>query len=129
MKIIMARPNGWGAREEGLLRTAAVAAGLSTTANSHRQIAFVSEAEASLQFCLSSTQLASSLSVSLISMWFCLEAYQLLKLGMNLVICDAGGSTIDTTVYNVTAVEPLLELKEVKSSACKTHYLCLSFLP
>lgn len=38
---------------------------------------------------------------------------------MNLVVCDAGGSTVDTTVYTVTAVEPMLELEEMKSSACK----------
>jgi hypothetical protein len=38
---------------------------------------------------------------------------------MNLVVCDAGGSTVDTTCYKVAAVDPMLELKEIKASACK----------
>ncbi|KAG9119606.1 hypothetical protein FRC07_005309 [Ceratobasidium sp. 392] len=101
MDIIIAHPNGWGTREQGVLRTAAVRAGLTTTAKSYRQITFVSEGEASIQFCLHSAQISSSLTP-----------------GMNLVVCDAGGSTVDTTVYAVTAIEPMLELKEIKSSAC-----------
>ncbi|KAG8739928.1 hypothetical protein FRC10_004989 [Ceratobasidium sp. 414] len=101
MDIILAHPNGWGPREQGVLRSAAVAAGLTTEANSHRQISFVSEAEASVQFCVTSYQTSAFLSA-----------------GMNLVVCDAGGSTVDTTVYNVTSVQPMIELKEIKASAC-----------
>ncbi|KAG8739930.1 hypothetical protein FRC10_004991 [Ceratobasidium sp. 414] len=101
MDIIIAHPNGWGTREQGVLRTAAVQAGLTTATRYNRQISFVSEAEASVQFCLSSSRTTSSLNP-----------------GMNLVVCDAGGSTVDTTVYKVTAVEPMLELEEIKSSAC-----------
>ncbi|KAG9119683.1 hypothetical protein FRC07_005170 [Ceratobasidium sp. 392] len=96
MDIVIAHPNGWGTREQGVLRNAAVQAGWSTLGNSQRQISFVSEAEASVQFCLNSSQTVSSLSA----------------------MCDAGGSTVDTTVYKVTATEPMLELKEIKSSAC-----------
>ncbi|KAG8715499.1 hypothetical protein FRC09_016562 [Ceratobasidium sp. 395] len=101
MEIIMAHPNGWGIREQGVLRTAAVAAGLTTAARSNYQITFVSEAEASVQFCLSSSGTLNTLANY-----------------MNLVICDAGGSTVDTTVYKVTRTQPLLELKEIKASAC-----------
>ncbi|KAG9097686.1 hypothetical protein FRC06_007290 [Ceratobasidium sp. 370] len=101
MKIMIAHPNGWGTREQGVLRTAAVQAGLTTSTQSDRQISFVSEAEAAIQFCLRSSQTTSSL-----------------RPGMSLVVCDAGGSTVDTTVYKVSAVEPILELEEIKSSAC-----------
>lgn len=59
----MAHPNGWGTREQGVLRTAAVAAGLSTLSDSHRRISFVSEAEASIQYCLTSSQTSSLLLV------------------------------------------------------------------
>ncbi|KAG9085842.1 hypothetical protein FRC06_003426 [Ceratobasidium sp. 370] len=101
MDIIIAHPNGWGTPEQGVLRGAAVEAGWSTRRRSEQQISFVSEAEASVQFCLDSSQTSSSLSP-----------------GMNLVVCDAGGSTVDTTVYKVAETEPMLELEEVKSSAC-----------
>ncbi|KAG8737817.1 hypothetical protein FRC10_007780 [Ceratobasidium sp. 414] len=101
MDVVIAHPNGWGTREQGVLRTAAVEAGWSTLRRSQKQISFVSEAEASVQFCLDSSQTSSSLS-----------------LGMNLIVCDAGGSTVDTTVYEVAEIQPMLELKEVKSSAC-----------
>lgn len=39
---------------------------------------------------------------------------------MNLVVCDAGGSTVDTTAYKVTNITPMLELQEIKSSACES---------
>ncbi|KAG8724428.1 hypothetical protein FRC09_018716 [Ceratobasidium sp. 395] len=90
-----------GTLEQGVLRTAAVQAGWSTSQWSQRQISFVSEAEASVQFCLDSSQTASLLSPK-----------------MNLIVCDAGGSTVDTTAYKIIATEPMLELEEVKSSAC-----------
>jgi hypothetical protein len=38
---------------------------------------------------------------------------------MNLVVCDAGGSTVDTTVYHIATIDPMLELNEIKASACK----------
>ncbi|KAF8736985.1 ATP binding, partial [Rhizoctonia solani] len=34
------------------------------------------------------------------------------------IVCDAGGSTIDTTAYCVKTASPLLELEEKKASAC-----------
>ena len=42
-----------------------------------------------------------------------------MQVGTNIIICDAGGSTVDTTVYNVTKNNPMLKLNEVKSSACE----------
>jgi len=101
MSIMIAHPNGWSIYEQKVLRSAAVAAGISTDSESHQKIIFVSEAEASVQFCLRSSELVASLEP-----------------GMNLIVCDAGGSTVDTTVYTVTANDPLLKLEEIKGSAC-----------
>jgi hypothetical protein len=39
---------------------------------------------------------------------------------VDFVVCDAGGSTVDTTVYTVDAVNPHLQLKEKKASACES---------
>ncbi|CAE6430326.1 unnamed protein product [Rhizoctonia solani] len=37
---------------------------------------------------------------------------------MSFVVCDAGGSTVDSTLYLVTAVRPILKLEEKRASAC-----------
>jgi hypothetical protein len=117
MAIIIAHPNGWGAHEQSVLRAAAVAAGISTAVDSRRKITFVSEAEASVQFCLSSS-LVGSLEVSVVLTILEAETDLTSQPGMNLVVCDAGGSTVDTTVYTVIATEPMLQLEEIKASAC-----------
>ncbi|QRV91897.1 heat shock protein 70 kDa 12A [Ceratobasidium sp. AG-Ba] len=106
MEVVIAHPNGWGTREQGVLRTAATRGGWSTMRRAHDQILFVTEAEASVQFCLDDSRTSSALS----RLDF--------QPNMNIIVCDAGGSTVDTTVYKVAATEPMLELKEVKSSAC-----------
>ncbi|KAF8594322.1 hypothetical protein BDV93DRAFT_611916 [Ceratobasidium sp. AG-I] len=100
IQMVIAHPNGWGVREQGVLRAAAITAELSSEIDAHTRISFVSEAEASLHFCLN-TEPAPSFEV-----------------GMNLVVCDAGGSTVDTTAYKVTKITPMLQLEEIKSSAC-----------
>jgi hypothetical protein len=64
MSIIIAHPNGWSIYEQGVLRSAAVEAGISTDLESHQKIIFVTEAEASVQFCLRSSELVASLEVS-----------------------------------------------------------------
>ncbi|KAG8740459.1 hypothetical protein FRC10_004286 [Ceratobasidium sp. 414] len=37
--------------------------------------------------------------------------------GTKFVVCDAGGSTVDTTVYSVVATRPMLKLQEARASA------------
>ena len=39
--------------------------------------------------------------------------------GSRFLVCDAGGSTIDTIAYVVRSCQPRLELEEVKASGCK----------
>ncbi|KAG9103543.1 hypothetical protein FRC06_010028 [Ceratobasidium sp. 370] len=100
MEVIIAHPNGWGIREQTFLRDAAVDAGLASAAFSYK-VRFVTEAEASVHFCINRTNLGSCLQV-----------------GTKFAVCDAGGSTVDTTVYSVVAVRPMLKLEEARASAC-----------
>ncbi|KAG8737712.1 hypothetical protein FRC10_007911 [Ceratobasidium sp. 414] len=100
MEVIIAHPNGWGIREQTFLRDAAVDAGFASSASSHK-IRFVTEAEASVHFCINRTNLGNCLQV-----------------GTKFAVCDAGGSTVDTTVYSVVAVRPMLKLEETRASAC-----------
>ncbi|KAJ1303704.1 hypothetical protein OPQ81_008129 [Rhizoctonia solani] len=101
MTVVLAHPNGWGTREQGFLRQAAINAGFVLSANAHSNIQFVSEAEASVHFCMFHTEL-----------------HEHMNMGVHFVVCDAGGSTIDTTAYYVREVSPTLKLDETKVSAC-----------
>ncbi|KAF8602534.1 hypothetical protein BDV93DRAFT_607377 [Ceratobasidium sp. AG-I] len=97
--VVLAHPNGWGAPEQAFLRRAARRAGMASKDN---QISFISEAEASVYFCLSRP--SSNLALRL-------------QIGEKVAVCDAGGSTVDTTLYNIAKTAPL-QLEEVKPSAC-----------
>ncbi|KAH7336871.1 hypothetical protein B0J17DRAFT_446061 [Rhizoctonia solani] len=101
MEVVIAHPNGWGIREQTFLRTAAVAAGFSTSDQAAKKVRFVTEAEASVHFCINHTNLGN-----------------VLKPGINFAVCDAGGSTVDTTLYSVTSARPILKLEEKRASAC-----------
>ncbi|QRW06686.1 hypothetical protein RhiLY_05685 [Ceratobasidium sp. AG-Ba] len=101
MEIVIAHPNGWGIREQSFLRAAAVEAGLASQATSRNRIKFVTEAEASVHYCLYHTNLDNRLQT-----------------GSKFCVCDAGGSTVDTTVYKVVATRPTLKIEETKASAC-----------
>ncbi|KAG8783942.1 hypothetical protein FRC12_019176 [Ceratobasidium sp. 428] len=100
MEVVIGHPNGWGIREQTFLRTAAIDAGFASASSSHK-IRFVTEAEASVHFCIYHTNLGSRLQV-----------------GTQFAVCDAGGSTVDTTTYLVTAARPALKLEEARVSAC-----------
>jgi hypothetical protein len=41
-----------------------------------------------------------------------------LRPGIDFIVCDAGGSTVDTTLYTVVAAKPSLDLKEKRASDC-----------
>lgn len=64
MEIIIAHPNGWGTPEQGFLRKAARRAGMASKDN---QIKFVTEAEASVHFCLSTPSLNQASSIEVCS--------------------------------------------------------------
>lgn len=101
MEVVIAHPNGWGIREQTFLRTAAVTAGFSTTDKAQSKVRFVTEAEASVHFCIHRTNLGN-----------------VLRPGTNFAVCDAGGSTVDTTLYSVASASPTLKLEEKRASAC-----------
>ncbi|QRV77747.1 heat shock protein 70 kDa 12A [Ceratobasidium sp. AG-Ba] len=100
LEVVIAHPNGWGLREQAFLRAAFIDAGFASNPNSHL-VQFVTEAEASVHFCIHHTNLNSSLQP-----------------GARFAVCDAGGSTVDTTVYSVCSTRPILKLQETRASAC-----------
>ncbi|QRV77750.1 50S ribosome-binding GTPase [Ceratobasidium sp. AG-Ba] len=102
MDVIIAHPNGWGLKEQAFLRKAAVDAGFASTEHASQRIHFVTEAEASVHFCTYHTTIGSQM-----------------KPGDNFAVCDAGGSTVDTTVYTVRQTHPMIQLEERCASACE----------
>ncbi|KAG8739690.1 hypothetical protein FRC11_000584, partial [Ceratobasidium sp. 423] len=99
--FVIGHPNGSGIREQEFLRKAAVDAGLVGAAGAKSRVRFVTEAEASVHFCLAHSNIS-----------------ELLRTGSTFAVCDAGGSTVDTAVYQVTAMNPILKLAEKRDSAC-----------
>ncbi|EJD39199.1 hypothetical protein AURDEDRAFT_171787 [Auricularia subglabra TFB-10046 SS5] len=97
--LVFAIPNGWGSTQQSIIRDAVAAAGILPRNYALRRLAFVSEAEASVHFALDHMSLGNRLGT-----------------GTLLTVIDAGGSTVDTTVYRCTDVSPKLQLKEVTSS-------------
>ncbi|KAG8791408.1 hypothetical protein FRC16_000428, partial [Serendipita sp. 398] len=101
MEFIFAIPNGWDSKQQNFLRQAAIAAGLVSSSDAAMQINFVSEGEASVHF---------ALAYGSTKAW--------LEDGMEFAVVDAGGSTVDSTLYTCASMSPELELKEVRQSEC-----------
>ncbi|GAA5916449.1 hypothetical protein JCM5296_006567 [Sporobolomyces johnsonii] len=99
MVFVVAHPNGWETAQQATLSSALQKA--VRIAKPSEQIVFVTEAEASVHF----------------SLQYCGNK-DWLKVGAQFAVVDAGGSTVDTCVYEVEKTEPKLKLKEAKTSDC-----------
>jgi hypothetical protein len=98
--VVLATPNGWDATQQAFLRTAALGAGLVTQQNVDGNLDFITEGEASVHYALAHSQS---------KMW--------MKTGAMFAVTDAGGSTVDSTLYECKSLEPL-KLEEVCASQC-----------
>lgn len=98
--VIICTPNGWDISQYTFLRTAGIEAGLVNETNADKRLEFITEAEASLHFALEYTQSPN---------W--------LEDGTMLAIVDAGGSTVDSTLYECKSTNPLA-LEEICTSEC-----------
>ena len=64
IELILTHPNGWSGRQQAQLRTAAVKAGIvPDTPVGHSSVHFVTEGEASFNFCATHTQAGKDLKV------------------------------------------------------------------
>lgn len=98
--IVLATPNGWDTQQQLFLREVAIESGICTEADASARVNFVTEGEASVHYALAHTQGRS---------W--------LQKGTMFVVTDAGGSTVDSTLYEAKSVDPLV-LEEVCASEC-----------
>ncbi|KAG8922302.1 hypothetical protein FRC02_011955 [Tulasnella sp. 418] len=88
---VLSFDNGWDTFQQDCMRRAAISGGLvPDTDDGRSRIHFVSEAEASLRWCLANGVLKRTLMV-----------------GDRVVVIDAGANTITTSSYDVTGLSPL----------------------
>lgn len=98
--IVLATPNGWDTAQQGFLQEAAIDATIVTRATAETNLEFVTEAEASVHYVLAHQQ------------------HTWLNAGTSFVVVDAGGSTVDSTLYECKALRPKIILQEVCASEC-----------
>ncbi|PVF93789.1 hypothetical protein CPB86DRAFT_818523 [Serendipita vermifera] len=98
--IIFCHPNGWDISQQVFLTRSVAEAGIMTSEHSETRVEFVTEGEASVHFAVAQGPSAS---------W--------LELGRMFIVVDAGGSTIDSNLYECKSTDPL-RLEEVHRSEC-----------
>lgn len=98
--IVLATPNGWDTTQQGFLRQAMIDAGIISKQDEER-LTFVTEGEASVHYALHYSQSRSWMSE-----------------GSMFAVTDAGGSTVDSTLYRCKGLMPKLVLEEVCASEC-----------
>ena len=99
--VVLTTPNGWELAQQGTLRDAAISAGLVDAEKAYELLEFVTEGEASVHYALAYSQSKS---------W--------LFPGSMFAVADAGGSTVDTTLYECKSIDPKVILEEVCPSGC-----------
>jgi hypothetical protein len=98
--LIFCTPNGWEISQQVFLREATVKAGAIGGRRAEERIEFITEGEASVHYVIAHMKSNS---------W--------LKQNTLFAVIDAGGSTVDSTLYECKNVEPL-RLEEVCASEC-----------
>ncbi|KAG8826100.1 hypothetical protein FRC19_009707 [Serendipita sp. 401] len=99
--IILCTPNGWGTNEQDFMRDAAIAAGILSAHEVDDRLEFVTEGEASVHYALAYTKSDT---------W--------VKKDVMFAVVDAGGSTVDSTLYICKSNLPRITLKRVCDSEC-----------
>lgn len=95
--LVFAIPNAWEFEVQTIIRDAVGASNIGQS-----DIQFVTEAEAAVHF---------ALQYNGDGKW--------LQVGTTFLVVDAGGSTVDSTLYTCTAIAPRLNLKEARIPVCQ----------
>ncbi|KAI0738324.1 hypothetical protein C8Q80DRAFT_1262843 [Daedaleopsis nitida] len=102
IEFVLSHPNGWEGAQQGKMREAAVMAGLvPNNTTGHRRVhKFVTEGEASLNFCIQSGLTTDTLQDR-----------------KSVMIVDAGGGTVDISSYSFVSISPV-SVEEVAAADC-----------
>ncbi|KAI5829873.1 hypothetical protein K523DRAFT_273534 [Schizophyllum commune Tattone D] len=100
-ELVLTHPNGWEGRQQSLMRLAAVQGGIVPDDDGGRaRVSFVTEGEASLNFCLSKGLLDGDLGTE------------------GVIIVDAGGGTIDMSAYACKSMSNDITFVEIAPARC-----------
>ncbi|KAF7290140.1 hypothetical protein MIND_01327200 [Mycena indigotica] len=101
-EFVLTHPNGWAGDQQERMRRAAVIAGLIPGTIAGRQrVHFVTEGEASLNFCILNGLASEPLNA-----------------GEGVIIVDAGGGTVDISAYRAVSAGRLDSFEEIAPSEC-----------
>ncbi|KAG8830669.1 hypothetical protein FRC17_004503 [Serendipita sp. 399] len=98
--VVFCIPNGWDINQQEFLRKAVIKSGIMSRADAEIRVDFVTEGEASVHYALTHSSRG-----------------QWLKRGSLILVMDAGGSTVDSTLYKCVEEHPL-KLEEACTSEC-----------
>ncbi|PVF96864.1 hypothetical protein CPB86DRAFT_475981 [Serendipita vermifera] len=98
--LIFCTPNGWDVSHQVFLRHATARAGVMAEKATEERVEFIAEGEASVHYVVAH-----------------MKSNEWLKKNMMFGVIDAGGSTVDSTLYECKNLQPL-ELEEVCASEC-----------
>jgi hypothetical protein len=98
LNLIITIPNEWDTLQQAFLRTMAQRSGWVEQEKAFSHIIFVTESEASVHYTVEYQP----------SSW--------IHTGTQFLVVDAGGSTVDSTLYECTSTSPKLVLREVRPS-------------
>jgi len=121
IELVLTHPNGWGGPQQNKLRSAAVKAGIvSDTPAGRAHVHFVTEGEASFNFCATEIHAGEKLKVChiiaiLAQSWFFTRPQP----GEQVLIIDAGGGTVDISTYTVIGNGPL-QVEELHEPKCES---------
>ncbi|KIM25124.1 hypothetical protein M408DRAFT_26524 [Serendipita vermifera MAFF 305830] len=101
MVVILTTPNGWDFTQQNVLRNAAIKASLVAEEKAYDLLEFVTEGEASVHYILAYSQS---------KIWLAADTL--------FAVIDAGGSTVDSTLYDCKSIEPKVVLEEACESEC-----------
>ncbi|KAJ7059899.1 hypothetical protein C8F01DRAFT_206812 [Mycena amicta] len=105
IEYILTHPNGWEGEQQAKLRNAAVVAGLvPDNSAGYSRIHFVTEGEASLNFCILNGLAGGPLNK-----------------GNGVIIVDAGGGTVDISAYRKVSNDKGDSFEEIAQTACLMH--------
>jgi hypothetical protein len=99
--LVLTTPNGWDLAQQGVLRYAVTHSGVIKAEKMHELLEFVTEGEASVHYALTYSQSKTWLAT-----------------GSIFAMVDAGGSTVDSTLYECKSTNPRVMLEEVCPSEC-----------
>ena len=118
IELVLTHPNGWGGPQQAKMRNAAVKAGIVPDTSAGRSsVHFVSEGEASFNFCAAQSQAGKNMKVCCTV----LARNRILtrpQRGDYALIVDVGGGTIDISSYKVLSNCPL-QVEELYEPKCE----------